>query len=81
MDPLSESIMKAVDEAFKKNLSEHAESDAIYDIKEAAQFLRVSVSTVRNLIKYGDVPHHWISGQIRFFKKELRDWLKTNKGG
>ncbi|MDV7393116.1 helix-turn-helix domain-containing protein, partial [Arthrospira platensis SPKY1] len=55
------------------------EEAQIIDIKEAADYLKVSVSTLRNLVRANAIPHNWAVGQIRFFKHELRDWLKTQK--
>jgi excisionase family DNA binding protein len=44
--------------------------------KEAADFLDVSLRTVRKLIKLRQVPYFRVRGQIKFDPQHLNDYLK-----
>jgi excisionase family DNA binding protein len=47
-------------------------------ISEAAQFLNMSVSSLRSRLRDGDIPVHRSSGATRylFFQHELEEWLR-----
>lgn len=45
-------------------------------LRQAAEMLKVSVSTVRNMIRRREVPHLRVRRQIRFVRDELEEWVK-----
>lgn len=50
--------------------------------REVSAFLKVSVSTVRNLVTEGELPQPLKVGkQWRFSQQELTDWLKASQEG
>ena len=48
----------------------------ILTIKETAKYLKVSVESLRNLIKRGEIPVSRVGAQYRFRKDILDVWLK-----
>ena len=48
----------------------------ILTIKETAKYLKVSVESLRNLIKRGEIPVSRVGAQYRFRKDILDIWLK-----
>ena len=46
-------------------------------LKQAAAMLQVSSSTVRNMVRRGDIPHLRVRRQIRFVREELEDWVRA----
>lgn len=64
----------------------HETEDEILDIDEAAKILKVSKGQIyqwTNKTKYGlgKFPYFKTGKRLRFSKKELLDWLKSNKNG
>jgi excisionase family DNA binding protein len=51
--------------------------DALITIKEAAQYLSLSVATVYRLVESRKVPFFKIGSAIRFRREALQDWLET----
>ena len=45
-------------------------------ITEVAEVLAVSVSTVRRLIKYHELPHIRVGRALRFNRTDIREWAK-----
>jgi excisionase family DNA binding protein len=46
------------------------------DIKEAAAFCKIAVSTMRDHVGSGYVPHHRAGGKLLFYKSELNEWIR-----
>ena len=54
--------------------------DNYINIESAAEFLGISVVTLRGWIKkYDDIPAHKIGKLWKFKKSELDDWVKSGK--
>jgi len=53
--------------------------DEIMTKKEAAKFLKLSVSTIDRLMKKRDIPFSKINGKVLFQKKDLVAWLESKK--
>ncbi len=50
--------------------------------QEAAEYLRVSEATLRNMTSDGKIPFHKLERRNRYRKSELRDLLlRTRRGG
>ena len=57
------------------------EYSEILTIKEAAEYLRVSVGTLRNMTSDGLVPYTKLGNRNRYFLEDLRSLLLSNKKG
>lgn len=44
-------------------------------VKQAAEMLNVSVGTVRNLLRRGELPSLRVGNQIRFIRENLERWI------
>jgi excisionase family DNA binding protein len=55
------------------------ESDELLTIKQAAEFLKLSVPTVYGLVSKDRVPVNKRSKRLYFSKQELTNWIKTGK--
>jgi len=49
----------------------------IMNVPEASDFLRVSESIIRRLIKEKRIPFHKIEGRYLFYKLKLEEWIST----
>jgi len=74
-----EAIAVRVAELLKPLLSGTArhEEDVIFDIKELADYLKVSKQWVYERTHLKEIPHLKIDGQLRFRKSDIDKWLKT----
>lgn len=52
-----------------------------FNIKEAALYLRCSMSKLYTQVERGTIPFIRNEGQIIFYKQDLIDWLKTKRYG
>tara|TARA_B100001248_G_scaffold165189_1_gene124905 strand:- start:1260 stop:1604 length:345 start_codon:yes stop_codon:yes gene_type:complete len=48
---------------------------------EAAEYLRVSVGSLRNMTSNGQVPFHKLGNRNRYLKEDLRKLLLSNRRG
>lgn len=49
----------------------------LIDMKAAAKFFAVGLSTFKMRYKKWGVPHYWVGGSVRFSPHELYSWLKN----
>ncbi|MBN2724831.1 MAG: PTS sugar transporter subunit IIA [Deltaproteobacteria bacterium] len=49
--------------------------DELLTVSEIAEYLKVSERTIQRMIKAGDLPSAKISGQLRFVKAIIDDWI------
>ena len=55
-------------------------NDNYIGIEEAAEYLGVKASTIRNWIKNKNMPHYRLGGKLLKFKKsEIDDWANSEK--
>jgi len=47
--------------------------------KEAADFLRISLATIKRLMKEKKIPYSKINGRVLFLKEELIKWVKSKR--
>ncbi len=45
-------------------------------IRQAAKFLKVSVSTLRNMVHHHELPYFKVRRQIRFVRRDLEEWVR-----
>lgn len=55
------------------------DDDEIFTRKEAAKFLKVSLSTLDKIAKYEKLPFYKILDSIRFKKSDLNNYLNTKR--
>ncbi|MFV8226222.1 helix-turn-helix domain-containing protein [Christiangramia aquimixticola] len=72
------SITTALDEYIEKEIREKAKPD-FYTIKEAAEKLKVTETTIRNYIKKGLIAAEKIGGRIRIERSNIESALKEVK--
>ncbi len=72
------SINTALDEYIEKQIQEKSQPD-FCTIKEAAEKLKVTETTIRNYIKKGLIPADKIGGRIRIKRLIMDDALKEVK--
>lgn len=66
--------------ANQKQLTDPTLSDEqLFDIKEAAQFIKKAKSTVYAMVSHREIPHYKRGGKLYFCKKELQEWLMEDK--
>ena len=53
--------------------------DEIFTRKEAAKYLKVSLSTLDKIAKYEKLPFYKILDSIRFKKSDLNNYLNTKR--
>jgi excisionase family DNA binding protein len=63
------------------NSSLKTEYEEILTTEEAAQYLRVSVGSLRNMTSNGLIPYQKLGKRNRYFKEELRNLLLANRRG
>ncbi|MCM1370812.1 MAG: helix-turn-helix domain-containing protein [Clostridium sp.] len=49
------------------------------DIKQCAEFLNVSISLIRKLVRKNKIPYNRIGAKLLFPKNEIDIWLKENQ--
>ena len=49
--------------------------------REVAGILRVSVSTVYEWAKRGEIPAYRVDGTVRFEEREILEWIKARRFG
>ena len=55
------------------------EADTLLTIKEAAEFLRLSVATIYGKVSKGQIPHSKPGKRLYFSKADLTKWIKDGR--
>ena len=58
--------------------------NVMLDVKELSEYLNISVSIVRKLVRNGELPHNRLGAKILFSKSKIDRWLldhQINKEG
>ena len=55
------------------------ENEVVLKIKEVAALLKVGEKTVYSMAQSGELPAFKVRGQWRFSRKDLDDWIETQK--
>lgn len=50
-------------------------TNAIYDIKETAEIIGVSVTTLRKMIKREEIPYKKVMGKYKFCGWQIKEWF------
>ena len=51
----------------------------VFNVKEVSEYLSVSESTVRKLVRKNDIPYYRIYSKILFDKESVDLWLKQKQ--
>lgn len=54
-------------------------NNVMLDIKECSDYLNISVSLIRKLVKRKEIPHNRIGIKILFSKNEIDKWIRDNQ--
>lgn len=54
-------------------------NSVMLDIKECSDYLNISVSLIRKLVKRKEIPHNRIGIKILFSKNEIDKWIRDNQ--
>lgn len=69
-------LKKALQELMVEEVKGINEKEEIMTIREAAEFMKVSVPTVRNMIAKNEIPYFQRGQVIRLNRWEIKDWMK-----
>lgn len=67
-----------------KSIAENENSALLFEnlkwitTKEAAQYLRVSVGQIRNMVWRGQLPSHRVNNRLRFLKSDIDKIVKPS---
>lgn len=75
---LNRSDLKVVLEELLGEIQDQEAEDEIMTIKEAAEYLKVSVPTIRNMIAAREIPFFQRGQIIRLNRLDLKEWLRNN---
>jgi len=50
-------------------------------IKQASALLKVSCTTVRDMVRRGEIPHLRVRRQIRFVREDIEAWVRSRVEG
>ena len=53
---------------------------AVFTVKEAAQYLRIAISTVYKMVRAGTLTHTQVGKCLRFRREDLDTYLAENTG-
>ncbi|TKJ41169.1 hypothetical protein CEE37_05755 [candidate division LCP-89 bacterium B3_LCP] len=62
-----------------KALRQQSQTLEIFDLHEAAEFLRISEYTLRDWVRKRRIPFSKVNGSLRFKRSKLERWLDLNE--
>ena len=54
-----------------------AEVETFLDVRQVAQFLGLSIATIRKWVLIGFIPYKKIGKSVRFSAEEIQDWTMS----
>lgn len=57
----------------------HVSSDQIFNVRDLAEYLRVSRSWIYQRIRLNEIPYIRVQGQILFRQSQIDKWLEDNQ--
>lgn len=83
LDELENLIENSVTKALRKNAitntRNQSDTNQLFNVKEAAKFLNLSVQTIYLMVSRGDIPVNKKNHRLYFLKSELTDWIKQGR--
>ena len=49
----------------------------IYNIKELSNYLKISPSEIRKLVRQNQIPYFRVGNRIKFEKQSINDWIEN----
>ena len=77
MTEIQQQIEILIDEV--RLLRQQSKTLVVFDIREAAEFLRVSENTLRGWVRERKIPFSKVNGSLRFKRSKLERWLDLNE--
>lgn len=53
-------------------------TNQVLTVKEVAEILRASTTTIYTMVREGELPHFRVRGNIMFHRQTLEDWMSGN---
>jgi len=63
----------------QRNKSMPTESEDLFNIKQAAEFIGLKLPTIYSLVSRSEIPSMKKGNRLYFSKRELTDWIRTGK--
>jgi len=60
-------------------MTNHNHFKEVFDKKDAARFLSISVSFLEKLMREKKIPYSKINSKVVFLKEDLINWLKSKR--
>ena len=51
------------------------------DVKQLSEYLNISISLIRKLVRKNEIPYNKIGAKLLFPKSDVDNWLKNNQNG
>ncbi|SOC39068.1 helix-turn-helix domain-containing protein [Ureibacillus acetophenoni] len=77
---ISKGDLRAVLKEMMEEIKAEKDDKDIMTIKQAAEFLKVSVPTIRKLIDSNDIPYFQRGQVIRLNRGAVKAWIQKNSG-
>lgn len=49
------------------------------DVKQLSEYLNISISLIRKLVRKNEIPYNKIGAKLLFPKSDVDNWLKNNQ--
>lgn len=69
----------SIERLILQSKSEVVETDELFNIQQAAEFLNLRVPTIYSLVSKSAIPNSKKGKRLYFSKLELLDWIKTGR--
>ena len=77
MDQITQQLETLISEV--RLLRQQSKTLEVFDIREAAEFMRISENTLRGWVRERQIPFSKINGSLRFKRAKLERWLDLNE--
>lgn len=74
---LQQTRQQADEMANQQQSQQEEQGPETLDVREAAEYLRVSEWTVRDMVRTKSIPHYRVRSRIFFKRRELDKWINS----
>jgi len=71
--------LKKIERLLETRTETQEAADQIFDIQEAADFIKKTVPTIYGLVHRSEIPNSKQGKKLYFSKQELTDWIKSGR--
>ncbi len=75
---LEERIVRRVMQALRPFLKEKREGSSFFNVKDLAEYLKVSEKWVYERVQFSEIPYYKVGGNLRFKRSEIEYWLEKD---